>query len=412
MLRAAAVCGVSILIVSAGPSPAGAQKLNYRGFAEMRTVLYPQTTPSDDDRISLDGRVRFEPAYRPVRWLTLSGSADARLGNLDQVERAWRVDWRDRGAKRPALSVRQASATLREGRFAVDLGKQFIRWGKADILNPTDRLAPRDFLEVTDNDFLAVTAGRIQWALGGHSLDFVWVPAFTPSRIPLAQRRWTALPENVGPIPVMDGGAMFPSGSQFGGRWNYLGSGYEMSLSYFDGFNHLPAIEAQALALPLSLHRTYAPLRMCGADAAVPLPWFTVKGEAAYLTTSSGTSDDLVLYVVQVERQSGELSRVLGDADEIVTASRSSLDFAPDRGLTKSVLGRASYTIDANRNVAVEAAVRRNAKGVWIKTEYSQAYGASWRVTLNGTVIAGDADEFFGRYRRNSHVGATVRYSL
>ena len=130
------------------PAVVDAQDFTYRGFAEIRTVLYPQTTPRDDNHISLDGRVRFEPAYRPVRWLTLSGSADARLGNLDQVERAWRVDWRDRGAKRPALSLRQATATLREGRFAVDIGKQFIRWGKADILNPTDRLAPRDFLAI------------------------------------------------------------------------------------------------------------------------------------------------------------------------------------------------------------------------------------------------------------------------
>ena len=29
----------------------------------------------------------------------------------------------------------------------------------------------------------------------------------------------------------------------------------------------------------IALRRTYAPLRMAGADAAVPLRWFTVKGE-------------------------------------------------------------------------------------------------------------------------------------
>ena len=76
---------------------------------------------------------------------------------------------------------------------------------------------------------------------------------------------------------------VFPDRSQYGARWNVLGPGFEFSLSYFDGFNHLP----QFTAIPLSsrplvaLQRTYAPLRMAGADAAVPLRWFTVKGEIA-----------------------------------------------------------------------------------------------------------------------------------
>jgi hypothetical protein len=213
---------------------------------------------------------------------------------------------------------------------------------------------------------------------------------------------------------VLEEPPAFPEGSQLGGRWNYLGSGYEMSFSYVDGFHHLPEIEAEVRPFPpaLILRRVYAPLRMGGADAAVSLPWLTIKGEAAYLATSSKSADDVVVYVVQVERQSGELSVVAGYADEIEVASRSTLDFAPDRGLTKSFLGRASYTIDANRSVAVEAALRRNGDGVWIKTEYSRAYGAHWRATLNGTVIAGHARDFLGQYRRNSHLAVTVRYSL
>ena len=73
---------------------------------------------------------------------------------------------------------------------------------------------------------------------------------------------------------------------------------------------------------------------------------------------------------------------------------------------------RAGYTIDTNRSVAVEAAVRQTGKGVWVKTEYSQASGAHWRATLTGTVIGGSNADFFGQYRRNSHVLATLRYSF
>src|SRR6185503_18105183 len=99
--------------------------------------------------------------FKPVDWLTLSGSVDARIDNLEQVERTWRFDIDDRGVQRPALSLRHAVATFRRRTLAVDAGKQFIRWGKTDILNPTDRFAPRDFLNVVDTEVLAVTGLRV-----------------------------------------------------------------------------------------------------------------------------------------------------------------------------------------------------------------------------------------------------------
>ena len=396
------------------PVRAGAQNFTYRGFAEARVTGYPQQTPRDPDRLALEGHVRFEPAYKPAEWLTLSSSLDARLDNLEQVARTWRIDIRDRGLQRPALSIRQAAASFRARRLAVDLGKQFLRWGKADILTPTDRFAPRDFLEVTDGEFLAVTGARVQYTRGIHALDLAVVPMFTPSRIPLLNRRWAAVPRSLAPYTFEDLGARFPTRAQFGARWNVTAPGYEFSLSYFDGFNHLPDIATVPLpSRPvIAALRSYAPLRMAGGDAAVPLRWFTVKGEAALLKTTSATADDVVLYVIQVERQSGELSLVGGYAGEVVTSRKSAFSFSPERGLARAFLVRASYTIDANRSVALEAAVRQTGQGVWLKTEYSQARGAHWRATLTGTIIGGTDADFFGQYRRNSHVVATLRYSF
>ena len=194
----------------------------------------------------------------------------------------------------------------------------------------------------------------------------------------------------------------------------FIASGFEFSVSYFDGFNHLPQFTTQLFSgVPIvALHRSYAPLRMIGADAAVPLRWFSVKAEAGRFTTTSRTADDVVLYVIQVERQSGELSLVGGYAGEVVTERRSQFEFAPDRGLTRAFLGRAGYTIDANREASLEAAVRQNGDGAWVKALYSQARGAHWRVTIGGAVIAGKANDFFGQYRRNSHGTLTLRYSF
>jgi hypothetical protein len=254
----------------------------------------------------------------------------------------------------------------------------------------------------------------VQYETGSNTIDLVWVPWITPSRIPLFDGRWTILPESAAGLPIVDLGSRFPSGSQVGGRWNHLGAGYEFSISAYDGFNHLPLIEATLEpSLPaLDLLRTYPSLRMAGADAAVPFSWFTLKGEVAYLANTDHSSDDIVLYVIQLERQTGELSLVGGYAGEVVITSRRGATFAPDRGLARSFLGRASYTIDANRSVAVEGAVRQDGAGVWARGEYSQAIGQHYRVTASATAIGGDPDDFFGQYQHNSHVIVTLRYSF
>lgn len=405
-------CLLALLLVAV---PASAQDFTYRGFGQVQSTVYPQTALQDDDHFAVEALIRIEPAYRATDWLMFAGSIEARIDTANQVERAWRVNMRDRTVLRPPLSLRDARATLRKGSVTADLGKQLVRWGKADILNPTDRFAPRDFLEVTDDEFLAVIGARVQYERGPHSVDVVWVPTFTPSRTPLIGRRWAPVqPQTFGTTGFRDLDPMFPNRSQYGARWNVLGPGFEFSLSYFDGFNHLPQFKAFPLSSQpvVALQRTYAPLRMAGADAAVPLRWFTVKGEIASLVTTSRTADDVVVYVVQLERQSGELSLVAGYAGEIVTERRSQLDFAPDRGLTRAFLGRAGYTINATTDVSFEAAVRQNFDGLWIKGQYSEAIGAHWRATVAGTGIGGRERDFIGQYRRNAHVVATLRYSF
>jgi hypothetical protein len=395
--------------------PAGAQEFTYRGFGQIQSTVYPQSTPQNHEHGVAEALFRIESAYKPAEWLTLAGSLDARIDTLEQVEREWRIDVLDRGVKRPAFSLREGRATVRRGTLALDVGKQFIRWGKTDILNPTDRFAPRDFLEVTDNEFLGVIGARGQYERGAQSIDLVWAPVFTPSRTPLIGGRWAPLqPQTFGTTGFIDLGPVFPERSQYGARWSVIGPGFEASISYFDGFNHLP--QYTTIPLPgrplVALRRTYEPLRMGGADGAVPLRWFTVKGEIALLFTTSQIADDVVMYVVQIERQSGELSLVAGYAGEIVTAHRSSFEFAPDRGLTRAFLGRAGYTIGPTSDVSFEAAVRQNLDGVWLEGQYSRAFGSHWRATVAGTVIGGDEQDFIGQYNRNSHVLTTLRYSF
>jgi len=123
-------------------------------------------------------------------------------------------------------------------------------------------------------------------------------------------------------------------------------------------------------------------------------------------------ADDYLQYVVQLEHQAGEWRLVGGYAGEFITADRNAIEFAPDRALARSFLGRAEYAIDANRRLAFEGAVKRNGEGMWLKFEYSHAFGQHLRATASFTLIRGVPTDFLGQYERNSHGMLALRYSF
>src|SRR5579871_5865945 len=151
----------------------------------------------------------------------------------------------------------------------------------------------------------------------------------------------------------------------------------------------------------LEIQRSYPALRLYGADAAVPLSWFTVKAEAAYYTSPGRAQDEYVIYVVQLERQIRELSIVAGYAGSAITARVPGFQFSPDLGFARALLAHMQYTIDTNRNVSLDAAIRQNGAGSWLRGEYSQGLGQHWRVTAGLTLIRGTSSDFLGEYRRN-----------
>ncbi len=391
---------------------AAAQNFNQRGFLETSLTLYPEAAANDSGHAVGESLLRYQASYKLRPWLQFSGSFDARFDTHQQVERALHLDWQDRSLRRPALALRDFAATLSRGKLTAEFGKLFIRWGKADILNPTDRFAPKDFLSVIDPGFLAVMAARVVYDTGSDSIDLVWQPRFTPSRTPLLNQRWTVLPSSLEGVPLHDLGSEFPGRSSFGARWNHIGSGYEASASFYDGFNYLPLFEGQPTRASIDFVRRYPALRLYGADAAVPLHWFTVKTEAAYYTSPDRRQDEYVIYVIQFERQIRELALVAGYAGDAVTAHSPALQFSPERGFARAVLAHAQYAIDTSRSLAVDAAVRQNGQGNWLRTEYSQAFGQHWRATAGFTWIGGEASDFLGQYRRNSFALLALRYSF
>jgi hypothetical protein len=132
-------------------------------------------------------------------------------------------------------------------------------------------------------------------------------------RTPLFTQRWASVPPASANLRFVDGGARLPDGTQTGVRWSHIGAGFEYSLSWFDGFNHLPNIEVHVPFVPgeLILTRVYPDIRSYGVDAAVPTPCSPSKARPHFTSPESGT-DEFVL-TCQLERR-GEWQFVGGYA--------------------------------------------------------------------------------------------------
>jgi hypothetical protein len=404
-----------VLAVLLSAASVHAQALSERGLVEGRAFLFPQTAATDDTRQVGDVLAREELFLKPAGWIQFAGGVDLRMDSHHQVDRSWELDWRDRGILRPRLSLRRLTATIAAGPFTVDLGKQFIRWGRADVTYPTDRFAPRDYLNVIDPELLAVSGVRPSVQIGSETFEAVWLPHPTPSRLPLLQQRWTILPPAAARFEIIDGGSRLRDDSQYGARWRHTGGRFEGAFSYFEGSNHLPGVQVTPVGdEALEVRRVYPRIRMYGADAAIPTEAFTLKLEAAYVTSPKRETEEYLLYVIEAEQQIGEWLFDAGYAGDVVTRRSPSAarPFAPDRGLARSLIGRAAYTIDPRQTLTIEGALRQTLHGVYVKGEYSTALGQHWRMTVSGVGIHGRRSDFIGQFSDNSHVMVALRVSF
>lgn len=403
------VVALAIVHVSGGAAAVQAQ-VSYRGFFDVAAIGYPQTAVNDQTRGVADFLARFEPSINIGGGLSVAASFDARADTHEEVARNWNVTFWDRTVRRPALAVGRLAMTLARGPLTIELGKQFVRWGQVDIISPTDRFTARDYLLPVTTEALGTTAARLTLAGRGNTLELVVAPRMTPSRMPLLSHRWIGAQAEG--IALTDAGSIHGRDPQYGVRFNRLGTKAEYSVSFFQGYNHLPLLRvAPTGPAAAAITRHYPAIRSYGADLVVPLPVVVVKAEAAWLQSRARDTDDYGLYVLQAERQQGEWLVLGGYVGEFVTSDRGALTYAPDRGLARSLVGRASYTIDVRRSLAIESVARRNGDGFYIKLDYAHAVGGHWRVTLRMTAIRGEADDYLGQYRRNSFLGTQGRFS-
>ena len=195
-------------------------------------------------------------------------------------------------------------ATLHFSSADCRIGKQIIAWGRADGINPTDNLTPRDFtvqLPFDNDQRLGTTAVKLDLFLSQQlGLSLFATPYFKPSIIP-------PLPASYSVIETSPAASL--ANTEVGVKLNNIGESLDWSISYFRGFSLLPdlrLIGSTPTGPVVILH--YDRITVLGADFARNYGRYGLRGELAYVDTTDDAGTDIgiknpyLFWVVGIDR--------------------------------------------------------------------------------------------------------------
>lgn len=281
--RAAVVLALSATTIVNAEEPVAASIVP-TPFGECRTGIWTGTRNLDDESARLKATCLAQwrlPLSEHIRGNLSSraGLADAPNRASDSVENTATPRTSNTTAR-----LREGYVEFEQGAIRIRAGRQIIAWGRADRINPTDNLSPRDFTFLSQEDeeqrngldaltFDAKTSGA--WSATG-----VYVPRFEPH----------AVPQGLSPRGIVYDAR--PVKPELALKLDRAGVDIDFSLSYYQGFDRFaryslvaPAqptgMPSTGLALQPSIRASFNRQQTVGADLAFNVGKYAVRAEVA-----------------------------------------------------------------------------------------------------------------------------------
>lgn len=328
-----------------------------------------------------------------------------------------RSGWHDDlGADTTTNRFREAYLDWDNGVTALRMGRQIISWGRADSLNPTDKLDPKNFtLLVSDDDGQrqGIDAMNLR-----HSLDANWslttvVAQFSPHVMP------------AGSLPAALVPANSPSRAEWALKLDHSGQGVDGSLSYFDGFERAErySVDLSNPAMPI-FRGNFDRAQSLGIDFAFATAMFTWRGEFSHtnlqaecltcdstnrrvsravmggdMELPSGLNVNLQYFFTQHHDFADPAS--VPDAMRPLQAGRNLLnrEFAVvERGVTMRLSDR---LLNDKLKWEISAVADTTGNSWLIRPRVSYAFGDHLKLTLGLDLFEGDAQSYFGSLAQN-----------
>lgn len=406
--RAGLIClGIALIMTTAlqGLAVAGWKS---GGKVETFSAFYTQAKAGTDNQYN---EVRFRPSITVSgNDLLFYGEGDFRIDTLN-YDRGYVDDVVDRDWNRKMFGIREAYGEYSRKWLRLRAGKQVFDWSVTDTISPSDNIAPRDYLDVVEWERMGVPS--ISARLGYDSyVEFVYLPWFTPSKLPAEGGRW----ERGLPPDMAYGEQDLPGRSrgQFAFRAGTVAAGFDIGVSFYRGYSYSPFYRAEPLsAALLQFTPCYKEETVYAFSLAKEVYGYNIRAEAGYFDQTG--EDRFIQYVAGVDREWAGILRE-GDAfyvllqysNEIKTYSSRSLssdmiDFR--RVFNNAVTGRVTYSFDSQRRWTLKIKGSYNFSGGDSLLEPALAWRKD-RFEIEGGVdiLSGPASSFWGGYGNNDRI--------
>lgn len=186
----------------------------------------------------------------------------------------------DRGNELIACDVREAWGLVTLKGLDIKLGRQIIAWGRADAVNPTNNITPKNELALSsdyDDTRLGNELLQLSAKIGTSTLQGIWIPCFRPDVLLL---NGAIIPAGVTIQDPVYPDLKFVNGS-YAVRFDAMAPSIDGSISYFNGYATLPgfdyALGASGMAIIPKAYRMQA----IGGDFSTTVGSYGLRGEAA-----------------------------------------------------------------------------------------------------------------------------------
>lgn len=382
---------------------------------DLRLDYFRSSKSLDDQTDFIGGTIQLK--ILPTLKKSLNGKIEARLSNTDLA---------DGGETR--VKLLEGYITAHYENADLRIGRQVLAWGRADGINPTDNLTPRDYtvaLPFEDDQRFGTTALKIDWYLSTeHTLTFFTTPFFEPSKFPF--------PPGISLRQTRPKRSL--ANAEAAVKFNKTSPGLDWSLSYFHGYSLMP--EIHPLPANPTLELRYPKINVIGADFARNFGRYGTRAEIAYIKTQDRGGQDPVainpyLYAVAgvdrtfldnlnvnlqlVGRWVDHYTNPNTIADPAIRAA--SMANAINFGLQK----RANYGISTrisnkwfNDTLEIEllAFINFGRVNSYLRPLVTYAFTDHIKATLGADLYHGADDTPLGQLKRNRGVFSELRYSF
>ncbi len=187
----------------------------------------------------------------------------------------------NRGSAFAAIDVREAWCGVSPGPFDIKLGRQIIQWGRADAVNPTNTITPKDETALSsesDDTRLGNELLQIKAKVGISSIQGVWIPCYRPDVLPIADAE---IPSGISIEDPQYPDIRFSNGG-YALRFEVTHPSVDGSVSYFNGYSTLPGFDFSPGQTGLSLIPRAYRIHAAGADFSTTAGSLGLRGEAAF----------------------------------------------------------------------------------------------------------------------------------